>query len=227
MQQVLHPSSVRIDFVKLRLLAPRHRSPSGGCRDFSAEAGEQKLRFGDRKAGALRLVDHRQNVEYARIVSTLATGPRLRIGGLPGPVRALFDLRFFLGRIFRLEDQPKGAGGASFAQALTAEDRARSSLASGTPDGLFRVVYRFENEALLEMHNRTVHAALLMSLAETEAGHRFYLAVCVCKASWITPVYMALIDPFRRWIIYPAVLKNIRAIWAESAEMERSGWYDR
>jgi len=41
--------------------------------------------------------------------------------------------------------------------------------------------------------------------------------VYVCKAGWITPVYMALIDPFRRWIIYPAMLKNIRAIWAESA----------
>jgi len=78
LQQVLHPASVHDDFVKLRLLAPRHGSPSSGCRDFSAEASEQKLRFGDRKAGALRLVDHRQNIEYARIVLTPATGPRLR-----------------------------------------------------------------------------------------------------------------------------------------------------
>jgi hypothetical protein len=28
---------------------------------------------------------------------------------------------------------------------------------------------------------------------------------------------MALIDPFRRWITYPAVLKSIRAIWEEAA----------
>jgi hypothetical protein len=139
------------------------------------------------------------------------------IGRLPPLARALFGLRFFIGRIFRLEDQPKGAGAASFSKGLTAEDRARSSLAPGTPDGLFRVVSSFENELLLEMHNRTVHAALLMPLAETEAGYRFYLAVYVCKAGWITPVYMALIDPFRRWIVYPAMLKNIRAIWAESA----------
>ena len=138
------------------------------------------------------------------------------IGRLPPPARSLFGLRFFLGRIFRLDGQPKGAGAASFARGLTAEDRARSLLAPGTPEGLFRVVYRFENELLLEMHNRTVHAALLMALAETEAGYRFYLAVYVCQAGWITPVYMALIDPFRRWIVYPAMLKNIRAIWAES-----------
>ena len=142
------------------------------------------------------------------------------IGRLSPPTRALFGLRFFLGRIFRLEDQPKGAGGASYANGLTAEDRARSSVAPGTPDGLFRVVYRFENELLSEMHNRTVHAALLMALAETEAGSRFYLAVYVCKVGWITPVYMALIDPFRRWIVYPALLKNIRAIWAESCALK-------
>ena len=139
------------------------------------------------------------------------------IGRLSPAARALFGLRFFLGRIFRLEDRPKVAGAASFAKGLTAENRARSSLAPGTPDGPFRVVYRFENELLLEMHNRTVHGALLMALAETETGYRFYLAVYVCKAGWITPVYMALIDPFRRWIVYPAMLKNIRAIWAESA----------
>jgi Protein of unknown function (DUF2867) len=83
-----------------------------------------------------------------------------------------------------------------------------------------RVVYRFENELLNEMHRRTVHAALLMALAETEAGSRFYLAVYVCKVGWITPLYMALIDPFRRWIVYPALLKNIRAIWAESCALK-------
>jgi hypothetical protein len=150
--------------------------------------------------------------EFHRLLSQ-----RRLIGGLPPPARALFGLRFLLGRIFRLEDQPKGSGAASFAKGLTAEDRARSSLAPGTPDGPFRVVYQFENERLLEVHNRTVNAALLMALAETEAGYRFYLAVYVCNAGWITPVYMAVIDPFRRWIIYPAMLKNIRATWAESA----------
>ena len=139
------------------------------------------------------------------------------ISRLPPPARALCALRLFLGRMLRLEDQPKGAGAASFSNGLTAEDRARSSTAPGTPDGLFRVVYRFENELLVEVQNRTVHAALLTALAKAEAGYRFYLAVYVCKVGWITPVYMALIDPFRRWIIYPAVLKNIRATWDEAA----------
>jgi Protein of unknown function (DUF2867) len=139
------------------------------------------------------------------------------VGRLSPPARALVRLRLFLGRFFRLEAEPRNPGVASFAGRLTPEDRARSLVEAGTPDGLFRVVYRFENEQLLEVHNRTVHGALLTALAETESGYRFYLAVYVAKASWITPAYMALIDPFRRWIIYPAMLKNIRAIWAESA----------
>jgi hypothetical protein len=134
---------------------------------------------------------------------------------LPPAARALFALRFFLGRILRLEDRPTGGGAASFAKGLTLEDRVRSSLAPGTADGLFEVVYRFENEILLEIHNRTVHGALLMALLETEAGYRFYLAVYVRNTGWITPVYMALIDPFRRWIIYPALLKHILTTWTE------------
>ncbi|MDB5092679.1 MAG: hypothetical protein JWO85_780 [Candidatus Eremiobacteraeota bacterium] len=143
------------------------------------------------------------------------TRQRRAIGRLPASTRALFGLRLFLGRIFRLEGEPKDAPATSFASRLTPEDRARSSVEAGTRDGLFRVVYRFENESLLEVHNRTAHAALLNALVETEAGYRFYMAVYVAKGSWTTPAYLALIDPFRKWIVYPALLKNIRATWLQ------------
>lgn len=138
-----------------------------------------------------------------------------KIRRLPSLARALFHLRLLLGRIFRLETEPKNGGAAWFANRLTSEDRARSLAAAGTPDGHFRVVYRFENEQLLELQNRTVHAAALTALAETADGYRLYFAVYVRKVCWITPVYMALIDPFRRWIIYPALLKNIHATWTQ------------
>jgi Protein of unknown function (DUF2867) len=135
------------------------------------------------------------------------------IDRLPPVARALIRLRLFLGRIFRLEAEPKDALAASFGSRLTPEDRARSLVVSGMPEGLFRVVYRFENEQLLEIQNRTVHAAALSALAERADGHRFYFAVYVRQRTWITPFYMALIDPFRKWIIYPAMLKTIRATW--------------
>jgi hypothetical protein len=132
---------------------------------------------------------------------------------LPAAARALFRFRLFLGRIFRLEAEPPDAMAASFANRLTPEDRARSLVSAGTPEGLFRVVYRFENEQLLEVRNRTVHAAALSALVEMADGYRFYFAVYLRQSSWITPFYMGLIDPFRKWIIYPALLRSIRATW--------------
>jgi hypothetical protein len=135
------------------------------------------------------------------------------INRLPPVARALFRLRFFLGRIFQLEAEPKDALAASFASRLTPEDRARSLVVSGRPEGLFRVVYRFENEQLLEIHNRTVHGAALSALTQRADSYRFYFAVYVRQTTWITPLYMGLIDPFRKWIIYPALLKKIRATW--------------
>src|ERR1700756_4920524 len=68
--------------------------------------------------------------------------PRASQGGadrFPGAARALIRLWFFLGRIFRLEAEPKDALADSFGSRLTAQDRARSFVASGTPEGLFRV----------------------------------------------------------------------------------------
>ncbi|MGD0414959.1 MAG: DUF2867 domain-containing protein [Terriglobales bacterium] len=138
------------------------------------------------------------------------------IGRLPPAARALIRLRFFLGRIFRLEAEPNDAVAASFAKRLTPEDRARSLVVSGTPEGLFRVVYRFENEQLLEIQNRTVHAAALSALAEKAGSYRFYFAVYLRQRTWITPFYMGLIDPFRKWIIYPAMLKTIRETWEQN-----------
>jgi hypothetical protein len=130
--------------------------------------------------------------------------------------RVLIALRLFLGRIFDLEAEPKEASTASFGSRLTLEDRARSLVVSGTQEGMFRIVYRFENEQLLEIHNRTVHGAALSALAERADSYRFYFAVYVRQRTWITPFYMGLIDPFRKWIIYPAMLKTIRATWDRS-----------
>jgi hypothetical protein len=135
------------------------------------------------------------------------------INRFPAAARALFGLRFFLGRIFRLEDEPETARAASFESRLKAEDRARSIAEPGTAEGLFRVVYRFENEQLLEIQNRTVHAAALSALTELADRYRFYFAVYVRRGKWFSRLYMGLIDPFRKWIIYPALLKKIRANW--------------
>ena len=66
--------------------------------------------------------------------------------------------------------------------------RYKSLASSGTREGLFHVVYRFENEQLLELINRTVHAAALSALVETVNAYRFYFAVYVRSVSRFTPI---------------------------------------
>jgi hypothetical protein len=74
-------------------------------------------------------------------------------------------------------------------------------------------VYRFENEQLLELINRTAHAAALSALIETANAYRFYFGVYVRNVGRFTPVYMALIDPFRKLVVYPSLLRSVRAKW--------------
>jgi hypothetical protein len=136
----------------------------------------------------------------------------------PTPVaRGLLQLRFLVGRLFGWDrPRPSTRATPTFADRLTDADRARSLAPAGVPvgpNGLFRVVYRFENERLDEVINRTVHAAALSALVETANGYRFYFAVYVRSVGRLTPVYMAAIDPFRKLIVYPSLLSSVRANW--------------
>lgn len=162
---------------------------------------------------AVDLPRHRDGVTLSEFLRRASQGGMNRLSLM---ARVLIGLRLFLGRIFGLEAEPKEASTVSFGSRLTPEDRARSLVVSGTQEGMFRIVYRFENEQLLEIHNRTVHGAALSALAERADSYRLYFAVYVRPRTWITPFYMGLIDPFRKWIIYPAMLKTIRATWDRS-----------
>ena len=84
-------------------------------------------------------------------------------------------------------------------------------------------MYRFENEQLLELINRTAHAAALSALVETANVYRFYFGVYVRSIGRVTPVYMALIDPFRRWIVYPSLLRSVRTTWDQVFAGRTSG----
>jgi hypothetical protein len=69
-------------------------------------------------------------------------------------------------------------------------------------------------EAISEIRNATVHAFLVYALLERASGYRLYWGIHVRPVGRITAWYMALIDPFRRLVIYPALLRRIREAWA-------------
>ena len=140
----------------------------------------------------------------------------IRTCTLSPPARALLRIRLLVGRLLGWDRDPAVTAWESFAKRLTAADLSKSLAPPGTPEGLFRVVYSFENEQLLEVINRTVHAAALSALIETSNSYRFYFGVYVHSVSRFTPVYMAFIDPFRKLVVYPSLLRTVRRNWNQT-----------
>jgi Protein of unknown function (DUF2867) len=157
-------------------------------------------------------------VDLPRMRSGITLDEFLRASGgrlfTPSPiVRTLLNIRFFVGWCFGWDRELDVSVRETFAARLTTTDVSKSLAPAGTPDGLFRIVYRFENEQLVEVINRTVHAAALSALVETTIGYRFYFGVYVRRVGRVTPIYMALIDPFRKLIVYPSLLRSVRNRW--------------
>jgi len=141
---------------------------------------------------------------------------------LSSPIRILLNIRFFIGRFLGWDREPIATAWETFVTRLTETDRSKSLVEPGTRDGFFRVVYRFESEQLLELINRTAHAAALSALIETPIAYRYYLAVYVRSVSRFTPFYMAAIDPFRKLIVYPSLLRSVRARWNQAFGKEET-----
>lgn len=133
-----------------------------------------------------------------------------------GAVRALLALRSALGAAFGW-DRARGEWSAeSYVRRLSDDDRARSLIAPGTREGRFTTLYVFSHESLAEIRNATVHAFVSMALVACARDYVLYLAIYVKPVGAITAVYMALIDPFRRVVVYPALVRNAEAAWARA-----------
>lgn len=127
--------------------------------------------------------------------------------------RALFALRFWLGRVLGWDTPAHDRAAASYLPRVSEALRARSTRAPGTMEGGFRVLYQLPDESLSEIRNATVHAFLCVALRPEGAGYRLYWGVYVKATSRLTPLYMALIEPFRRFLVYPAILGGLRRAW--------------
>ncbi len=130
--------------------------------------------------------------------------------------RALFWLRGLIGRILHWDDVPDLADERTYLQRLNPEDQKRSLVPPGKTEGISRVLYCFENEFLAEIINRTVHCFWLIAMQPSVDGYDVYFAVYVKKLNWFTPIYMALITPMLKLIIYPAMLKGSQRRWEQA-----------
>ena len=129
-------------------------------------------------------------------------------------VRVLFRLRWALGRAFGWDDERNDPTALSYVHRLSEADRLQSEVRPGTREGPFRVLYVFANEALSELRNATMHGFMALALVPRQEGYTLYMGVYVTPVSRLTPLYMALIDPFRRYIVYPALCRDAQRSWA-------------
>jgi uncharacterized protein DUF2867 len=135
-----------------------------------------------------------------------------------GPVTtALFWLRSLIGRVLRWDDTKELTESLTYLSRLNEEDCARSLVTPRSVEGISRVLYCFENELLAEIINRTVHCFWLMASERIENGYVLYFAVYVKKLNWFTPIYMTLVTPMLKWIIYPSIMEGVRRRWEEAS----------
>jgi hypothetical protein len=127
--------------------------------------------------------------------------------------RALFALRFWLGRVFGWDRPRHDRADLSYLPRVSAPLRARSAIPPGTMEGGFRLLYLLDGESLAEIRNATVHAFLCATLHPRPGGYRLYWGIYVKPTSALTPIYMALIEPFRRFLVYPTIFRHLRRAW--------------
>ena len=131
------------------------------------------------------------------------------------PVRALFALRWKIGRLFGWDDEDAGLG----SRVPTLRDRLPADLRerpSGPPPGAlpFTPVYVTDDEFAAELANRTVHGVLHLGWVEDgTGGYRGQMAVLVKRNGLLGAAYMAAIAPFRHLIVYPPMLREIGREW--------------
>jgi hypothetical protein len=130
--------------------------------------------------------------------------------------RLLFGVRWMLGRWFGWDDAAArpipGRDEVSLAERLPADLR-------GTAAGLrtgssFSPLYRTDTEFAAEISNQTVHGVLHLAWVDRGQGrYQGEMAVYVKPRGRFGQQYMAFITPFRHWIVYPALLRQIERAW--------------
>lgn len=98
-------------------------------------------------------------------------------------VRALFGLRWLMGRLLQWDRPAPEEEVWSFRARLSDTDRRQSMVEPGTLDGPFAVVYVHAMEAVSEIRNATVHAFLVWALEPTPDGYQLFWAIHVLRSA--------------------------------------------
>jgi hypothetical protein len=135
------------------------------------------------------------------------------------PYRFLMWCRSVLGASLHLDrgEDVVGKRVVSLRERLPADlrDGPPGPAVEGTP---FTSVYQTGSEWVAEFSNRTAHAVMHIGWVEGADGvHHGQMAVLVKPNGRLGRIYLGFIDPFRRVIVLPALLKSVGKKWRASA----------
>ena len=129
-------------------------------------------------------------------------------------VRALFAIRWTLGRLLGLDGRKSGLG----TRVRSLRDRLPADLAHPPSDldaDLFTPLYVADDELVLEIANQTVHGLLHVGwVPDGEGGHRGQMAILVKPNGALGEAYLTAIAPFRHLIVYPLMMRDIGRAWS-------------
>ena len=164
--------------------------------------------------------------DLARLVQLVASP-----GEDPFLVRALFALRWKLGKLFRWDGAESGVGERvpSLRERLPADlleaprgPDLRAVPAREAADGppIFSSVYQTHDEWVAEFANKTVHSLMHIGWVPDDSGSGYHaqMAVLVKPSGWLGRAYMAAIKPFRYALVYPLLLQSIERQWQMQAD---------
>jgi hypothetical protein len=151
--------------------------------------------------------------DFRELVAGIASGDTSQSSSRAA--RTLFALRSKLGALLGWDGPDSGLG----TRVPTLRDRLPADLrdAPSGPDSdtlPFTSLYLLEDEWASEIANRTVHGVMHIGWVPDETGgYRGQMAVLVKPNGLLGAGYMAAIKPFRHWLVYPALLRQIERAW--------------
>jgi ankyrin repeat protein len=173
------------------------------------------------------LADKTQNQDFSFFLKVMRQPPKKSLSSFFSfrhlIARFLVAFRLYLGEMFGLDKNINslpipGSKESSIKERLSIEDQKRSLAESSEEEahntGIWRTVYRYENEMLIELSNDTVHT--LMHLGWVHKSGNFFtaqLAVYAKPRGNLGTFYMKLIMPFRHVIVYPAMMEEVKKRW--------------
>jgi Protein of unknown function (DUF2867) len=136
----------------------------------------------------------------------------------PLPVRALWSLRWTLGRLFGWDGDGRGVSARVSALRERLPDDLRAAPKPEFQALPFHSLYLLDDEFAAEIANETMHGVLHLGWVEDGAGgHRGQMAVLVKPNGRFGEAYMAAIRPFRHLLVYPAMLRQLEREWRVGA----------